>query len=276
MSIETGVRIAWILPKPAIVGGSLALNWLWIAVGIWLAKLGALWAVLLSLCVLGVLQHRMALQGHEAAHFLLSRNRRLNEILGNILCMYPIGTTIAAYRRWHFVHHRALGSEEDSERAFKGGWKYTLPLTPRRLGVLFAGDLIGMGSAEVLRLQWILRPRGWDALGLAMFWVLAVLVCWALDALWIIPLWVLALFTSFWAAFRIRAVSEHAGVAGTHRFHAPLWARYVFFPYHTWMHDEHHRCPSVPWWNLPLVRGDDRPTTSLFDVLDPDRSKHGA
>lgn len=276
MSAEVSVRLAWILPRPLLVEWSLVSNWLLVASGVWIAHFGVWWSVLLCIWVLGVHQHRLALMGHEGAHFLLSRNRRINEIVGNIFCMYAIGTTVAAYRRWHFTHHRALGSEEDSERAFKRGWKYTLPLTPRRLGLLFAGDLIGMGSAEVLRLQWILRPHGWDALGLVAFWVAAVLVCWALDALWIIPLWVLALFTSFWAVFRVRAVSEHTGIEGTHRFHAPYWARYIFFPYHTWMHDEHHRCPSVPWWNLPLVRGNDRPTASLFDVLDPDRSKYGA
>lgn len=273
---ETILRREWLSPRPILVSWSIASNWLAAGFGVWLAYLGYWWSVLLGLSVIGVHQHRMALLGHEAAHFLLSRNRRINEMLGNVFCMYAIGTTVAAYRRWHFAHHRALGSAEDSERAFKRGWKYTLPLTKRKLGLLFAGDLIGMGAAEVLRLQWILRPHGWDALGLVAFWVAAALICWALDALWIIPLWVLALLTSFWAVFRVRAVSEHTGISGTHRFHVPYWARCIFFPYHTWMHDEHHRCPSVPWWNLPLVRGDDRPITSVFDVLDPDRSKHGA
>ena len=40
--------------------------------------------------VIGVVQHRIGLMGHEASHFLLHPNRRWNDLLADWLCFYPV------------------------------------------------------------------------------------------------------------------------------------------------------------------------------------------
>ena len=72
--------------------------------------------------------------------------------------------------------------------------------------------------------------------------------------MWVSYLWWWAYFTSYWATFRLRALSEHHGTAGTHHLDAGRLARAWFLPHNTWLHWEHHRHPRVPCWNLPALR----------------------
>src|SRR5262245_37373489 len=51
--------------------------------------------------------------GHEAAHRLLFRHRRLNDEVGRWLLAYPVFQPLELYRRGHFAHHRdELGPDE--------------------------------------------------------------------------------------------------------------------------------------------------------------------
>jgi fatty acid desaturase len=63
-----------------------------------------------------------------------------------------------------------------------------------------------------------------------------------------------ALGTSFGAVFRLRVWTEHVGTADVHRISARLFYQLIFLPHNTWCHFEHHRFPSVPFWNLPKAR----------------------
>ena len=50
---------------------------------------------------------------HEAAHRLLFRDKRANDLVGRWLIGYPAFTNTDAYRRVHMAHHREeFGSEE--------------------------------------------------------------------------------------------------------------------------------------------------------------------
>ncbi len=73
---------------------SAGLHWAW-TLPVWLPAAG----------LNGILQHRMALMGHEASHFLLHPNRRWNDVLADLLCFYPVFGTLANYRAKHLGHH---------------------------------------------------------------------------------------------------------------------------------------------------------------------------
>ena len=62
---------------------------------------------------------------HEAAHFNLAADRRLNDRLANIFIAWHLGADAALYRMTHLVHHRNHGLTSDSERS------YFQALTPR-------------------------------------------------------------------------------------------------------------------------------------------------
>ncbi len=61
---------------------------------------GIIGAILVS-CV----QHRIALMGHEASHYMLHPDRRANDLLAEVLCFSPIFASLTQYRAKHLGHH---------------------------------------------------------------------------------------------------------------------------------------------------------------------------
>ncbi len=61
---------------------------------------------LLAIIIMGGSQHQLAGAVHEAAHFMLFKNRRLNELAGDWLAAFPIYTTTYQYRVQHLAHHQ--------------------------------------------------------------------------------------------------------------------------------------------------------------------------
>jgi fatty acid desaturase len=62
---------------------------------------------------------------HEAAHFNLAADRRVNDRLANVFIAWHLGADAARYRMTHLVHHRNHGAINDAERS------YFNALTPR-------------------------------------------------------------------------------------------------------------------------------------------------
>jgi len=55
---------------------------------------------------------------HEAAHYNIARNRKMNDRLANIFIGAIVGQDIRAYRPIHFDHHRYLGTPDDTEHTY--------------------------------------------------------------------------------------------------------------------------------------------------------------
>lgn len=70
---------------------------------------------------------------HEAAHYQLARDRRLNDRLCDALISWQAVTSIGRYRPIHFAHHRYLGTTLDTENS------YFRPLGPRLIVETLAG-----------------------------------------------------------------------------------------------------------------------------------------
>lgn len=82
-------------------------------------------AVLLGALVIGYFIAYIQLFFHEAAHFNVAPERKLNDWLANVFIGSFVGQDIKAYRVVHFDHHRFLGTPQDTERS------YFNPLTVR-------------------------------------------------------------------------------------------------------------------------------------------------
>jgi len=59
-----------------------------------------------AIVLMGGLQHRLAGLGHEASHYTLLRNKRANDLVGDLFCLFPIMATIHFYRLFHLAHHQ--------------------------------------------------------------------------------------------------------------------------------------------------------------------------
>lgn len=210
---------------------------------------------MLAIVLIGSRQHAFTILGHEAAHGNAHRKRSWNDALGWI-CMGILGIDFAAYRRFHAAHHRAPGSATDPEfetRWLQGTWPFGQSPLSTVCGVLAL--LFGVGALHFLRIGWHLRPRSVRSIAaVAGPWALMLAVFGSCDAGAGCAAWWIAMFTVSSTAFRIREVTEHSGIVGTHRIEVGPLARFLFFPHRVELHFEHHRWANVPFHLLPRAR----------------------
>jgi fatty acid desaturase len=91
---------------------------------------------LMVITLIGLGQHRLVMLGHEASHYILFRNRWLNELAGDWLCFFPILSTTHNYRLQHLAHHQYVNDpERDPDLIFMeaSGHPFHFPVPPRRL-----------------------------------------------------------------------------------------------------------------------------------------------
>lgn len=79
---------------------------------------GGIAAAAIGAVAIGFLIAYLQLFIHEAAHFNLAADRARSDRLADLVIAWQVGTTIAAYRRVHFEHHRHLGHDDDGERSY--------------------------------------------------------------------------------------------------------------------------------------------------------------
>lgn len=65
-----------------------------------------------ALLAVGASQHQLAGAGHEAVHHTLFKNRKLNELAGDFLCMFPVMTSVFQFRLYHLAHHQFVNDPE--------------------------------------------------------------------------------------------------------------------------------------------------------------------
>jgi len=224
---------------------------------------------LVCIVVIGTRQHALGILGHDGAHRLVCRNRRLNDALTGVLCMWPLGIPLAGYRRFHFQHHRTAGTDDDPEMIHKRALPdWELPLRRGKVMRDVLLDFLGRSIPHVALAMHLTRPVSLrDALGPACMIGGISVLSWWLGFWWIPVLWFVSLATAFWASFRMRLWTEHVGADHTHRLYAPWWARFLFLPHNTWHHWEHHEHPAVPCWALPSLREPDAQVISVSELF---------
>ena len=222
-----------------------------------------------AILVIGTRQHGILVLGHDGSHGLVSRKVWWNDLLTNLFCFWPFGMGLSGYRKFHFAHHRHMGTESDPELIHKksAAPRFDLPATPARIVGHAVVALFGAGIADQAFLIKYIVSR--DSLAPVAMWAVFVLGFWVFDAWWVPVLWFTALGTSFWASTLMRVWTEHMGTEETHRIYARPIYRLLFLPHNIWYHFEHHRFPAVPFWNLRRARALDieTPVQSLEALL---------
>lgn len=100
-------------------------------VGMWHWAWAVPVVVLANLCV-GAGQHRLATLTHEAAHYMLFKNRRLNEFVSEWFCMFPILGTTHSYRVQHLGHHQYPNDQDkdpDWAQMTQSGHRFRFPMS---------------------------------------------------------------------------------------------------------------------------------------------------
>ena len=245
--------------------GSIGINW-----GIIAASLAAVAAwphlltILAAVFLIGARQLGLAVLMHEASHRSLLSDRRLNDLVGNWLCAYPIWSDLFPYRPYHIQHHARTGSPEDPDI----GLVRPFPITRKSLARKAWRDLSGQTGWKFARAAWRRSfgaysedagarkaTRGFVITNAILLGLLAVL---GHPALYLV--WVVAWFTTYTLVTRIRSIAEHAltpraedPLGNTRTTIARWWERLLVAPNRVNYHLEHHLLMTVPHYRLPRM-----------------------
>jgi fatty acid desaturase len=226
-------------------------------------------AYFLAIAVIATRQHALAVLMHDGAHYLLHRDRIVNNTVSNLFLSFPILVSTDRYRRHHLLHHRYLNSDRDPDRS-----DGVAPGRRRTLFLLLAADIVGLTAIRTLTtmshfsvLDAIFKPyEGPNGLpplerflAVAFFATFAVCV-FAFGFYWyVLILWIVPMMTVLPPILRLRALAEHGACVGTNQLNsartvdAGIIERMLFAPCNVNYHLEHHLYPSVPFYHLPAL-----------------------
>jgi fatty acid desaturase len=246
----------------------------------------------IAVVLLGGRQLGLAVLMHEAGHQTLFKTDRLNIIVGQLFCAFPVLGDVNIYGASHRIHHRFAGTDQDpdlpnyrnypvSRASF--GRKIKRDLTGQT-GMLLVRSVFG-GSGRNLMLREGEASHS-ERKGLLVNLFLFI-VLWTSGFGVYYLLWPIAYLTTYPLVARIRQVAEHGNVAdlydpdprkNTRTTHANPLERLFFCPNQVNYHIEHHLLASVPAHQLKslhrllLKRGfyegyDKAIATSYLDVI---------
>jgi fatty acid desaturase len=196
---------------------------------------------------------------HEAAHRLLFRNRRANDVVGRWLLGYPTFSAPDPYRRGHMAHHRQEFGPDEPDIPLYIGYPISRDSMRRKL----VRDATGQTGWKLLKAQLRglrsperrTRRTVWSILAVQA--VMAA-VCIASGYWFVYVLWFASYMTVWRVINRLRSIAEHGGLGAsddrrqtTHTVRQTWPARFLVTPYHIGWHLAHHVDSGVPWRNLP-------------------------
>jgi fatty acid desaturase len=256
--------------------------------------------VVVAVVFMATRQQACFVLAHDAAHYRLFSNRRLNDWVGLLLAA-PVGISMRSYRVIHRLHHNDLYGATDPDIALHGGY----PRGKRYLFKRLLRDLTGVtapktyayfSGAPALNTATDVRRRPEDdthpslreaaqrdrravLLVQASLLIAASLSGYLLEYL---ILWILPAVTVLQAVLRFRAILEHGAVrnlesplTAARTNLGPRWLLALLFPYHVNYHVEHHLYPAIPHYHLPAAHAalkgvgvmDDAEVRSVFDTV---------
>ena len=208
--------------------------------------------------LMAVLQNRLFILHHEAAHRLLFSNRRWNDWIGVTLCGWiAFGTGSHSYRRGHTRHHRdEFGPQEPDFLLYSF---YPIPRESMRRK--FLRDATGVSAWRILRprITGIVKSKYWKNSARFYAGQLTILgLFWLGGHPWLfLPLWVLPYATGYQVLNRLRSIAEHGGLTRSddrrvtsHHVRQGWVARTLMVPYGIGWHLAHHVDSGIPFRNL--------------------------
>ena len=226
---------------------------------------------ILAVMLIGARQLGLAILMHDAAHNALMPNNKLNDIVSDMFCAFPLLARTVPYRRYHLQHHMRTQQEDDPDLILSAPF----PITRKSFIRKMIRDLTGQTAYQQRKAQFKnaldskglpLKARGmffWSRLGpaiianLVIFGLCAALFHWSFYLMF----WLRPFFTYHMAITRIRNIAEHAVVPdnddpfrNARTTKAGWLARLFLAPYWVNYHVEHHLLMYIPCWQLPATQ----------------------
>jgi len=248
---------------------------------LWLDPWHWLWMVPL----MGILQYRIVISGHEAVHSTLVYPRRFNDMLG-VVGQAMVGVNFTAYRLQHLDHHRVRTRDADPDGHIYGWVVEARPGLPRLMVLVFgtfteiAIKIYQKGTGGIgdknhrTHSAKVKTGKLRDTALVVLFQLTLIVISWATTGLWwgYLLVWITPLFGVAVFLNRCRIVVEHGlaqliaqklpgGFSAFGGLRIPTVdivpnpvERIVFAPFLFNYHCCHHLFMTVPHYNLPKLR----------------------
>lgn len=134
------------------------------------AELGAPWwanvpVALLAVILIGAGQHQLTGLAHEGSHYILFRNRYLNDLASDLFTMFPLFASIYHYRLQHLAHHQFVNDPDRdpdvSQLKTSGHW-LGFPLARRAVIRAFVRQLSPLRLVRFMRIRAQYNATGTD------------------------------------------------------------------------------------------------------------------
>lgn len=258
--------------KPFIHAMAMLYNWLIILLVILLFQyFSNWWWYPVAVLVIGARMHALAVLMHDATHYRFLKNRKWNDLISNLLIMYPIYTSIEEYRANHLKHHQHLNSENDPDWVAKlSKREFQFPKTKTAF-ILTLSSYLVLYQGIMDAIWFVKRYKGSDSskpstksenpllkisFYVLLFSLLTVFGVWKSYLLF----WVVPYLSAFFMFQYIRSVAEHYGemayendLSSTRTVIPNFLERFLIAPHAVGYHLEHHLYPGVPFYHLPKL-----------------------
>lgn len=234
----------------------------WVVVGIWTNPL----TVLAGIIVIGARQLGLFILSHDGAHYLLYKNKKVNDwVCEWVLQRAILGGSISPYRKTHLLHHANTQQENDPDLGLSRPFPISRASWRRKVWRDLSGQTGIKQYGEILRGAFkgdssgAAFVNGMRALGPNFAINLVFLAGFTLAGKWYLYflLWWVPALT--WNRFvtRLRNIGEHAAVPddddrlrNTRTIEASWWERAFIAPYGVHFHLEHHLVVNCPFYRL--------------------------
>ncbi len=219
-------------------------------------------------------QHAFAILMHDASHYRITKNRTLNDFIGEIFLAFPLFVTVRSYRLSHLAHHRHMNTEHDPDWVSKETPDWVFPKSRKELCLMLLRIAAGANIVWMIKLIFsggrsasfnnestksALPDRWFVPMRIGYYMLLAGLLTWF--GLWpeFLMFWLVPMFTWLQVILRIRSIAEHFGLDYDHTYtnarttYPKLIDRIFLVSKNVWFHLDHHLYPSIPFYNLPAL-----------------------
>lgn len=116
--------------------------------------------------LVGAGQHQLSGLAHEGSHYILFRNRILNDLASDLLCMFPLFASIYHYRLQHLAHHQFVNDPDRdpdvSQLRTSGHW-LGFPLPKRDFLIALVKQLLPLRLIRFMRVRAKYNATGTDS-----------------------------------------------------------------------------------------------------------------
>jgi fatty acid desaturase len=256
------------------------IEWLWIALIIYFYEQiqGANKIIFypLFMFLMASRQHALAFMVHEGTHYLVTKNKKLNDIVVELFAAWPVFMNLQNYRFNHLTHHRYNNTALDPDWARKQNSQWEFPTSSYKLVQLFVESFLGLHAFKSY--QAISGKEGetkgfyklpqtsmfYRGARISYYLILFSILIYNRIFIEYLLYWILPLLTALQVLNRIRKIAEHFALPSEIKEKLPVdlqtrtviptfWEKIFIAPKNIFYHAEHHFYPTIPFYHLPQI-----------------------